>query len=105
PNPSFENYDTCPTNLDQINYAVGWYNCGIDPDYLNSCANISHPIVGSPINIWGDQIAYDGVAYAALVTWNLSVQNAREFMGIQLIQNLVPGTKYYVTGYVVPVKN
>src|SRR3989337_4111166 len=41
PNFSFEQYSTCPTGQDQIQYATGWSKYSIStstPDYYNACA-------------------------------------------------------------------
>jgi hypothetical protein len=65
-NPSFERYDTCPTQINQINHAKFW-NCAVDtlgepyfaPEYYNTCAGTS-PQVGIPENIGGAQFPRTG---------------------------------------------
>jgi len=97
PNPSFEVFDTCPDSEAQIERAIPWKNFGgsilgsTTPDYYNSCApqgNWSVPVGGACY-----QFAATGVAFAAIVTFAFT--NYREFIGIQLIQPLTIGTKYY----------
>ncbi len=97
PNPSFEDTIACPTMGGQIYRAAGWQNWGITPDYLNSCHG---GLLGTPQNGWGNQVPIDGNAYAGLVCNVSTISNAREFMGIQLIQPLIIGQTYYASFYV-----
>src|SRR6185503_1370215 len=102
PNPSFEDTLQCP-NFPQptINYALYWSSYGGTPDYLNPCANIIQPLWGVPNNLAGYQYAYSGNSYAGLITWYVSVICClRENMGVQLIQPLVIGTKYFASCYI-----
>src|SRR5271157_5345469 len=67
PNPSFEQYDTCPNSSGQINYAKYWFQGGPgNPDYFNICSS-TLPYPGNqfsvPQNAWGYQFAYEGNAY------------------------------------------
>ncbi|MEP7168252.1 MAG: T9SS type A sorting domain-containing protein [Bacteroidota bacterium] len=101
PNPSFENFSSCPQFGGDINKAIDWSSYSISPDYYNSCANFSAPFFGVPANWIGYQSAFDGNGYAGLATYDgtISLSN-REFIGIQLIQTLIPGIRYYVSAYI-----
>lgn len=103
PNPSFEEYDTCPNNMDQLNYVVGWENFSqYSPDYFNSCNPCNTPTDGCfsvPYNWGGYQQAATGNAYAGIYTreehpW---ITNIREFIGAQLNSPMIIGTKYFAS--------
>lgn len=95
-NPSFESYTACP-NSSNIDGAIGWMNFGGTPDYFNACATITD--VAVPSNYVGYQNAYDGSAYAGIVTYYTSA-SSREFLSTQLTQTLSIGNKYYVSCYI-----
>jgi hypothetical protein len=101
PNPSFEIFDTCP-NLAQINYAIGWSSYSYTPDYYNACVTPDTFGRGCsmPINFGGYQNARTGNGYTALATFAVFGVDAREYIGIQLVQPLVVGVKYYGSFYV-----
>ncbi|MEI6815793.1 MAG: hypothetical protein WCL14_04215 [Bacteroidota bacterium] len=40
PNPSFENYISCPTGTIEADSCLNWHNFGNSPDYFNICAGI-----------------------------------------------------------------
>lgn len=92
-NPSFETKSNCPYDTDQINFADGWSSYGLTPDYYNVCATWA--AVSVPFNWSGYQLASNGNGYAGLFT-RLGTYQA-EYIGSQLIQPLVPGTKYYTS--------
>lgn len=93
PNPSFEQYDTCPDNYNQLNYASGW-NIRINtPDYFNACA--SNFAVSIPSNGNGYQYPATGSAYAGFLGYAQS--NIREYLGGNLLSPLEIGHKYFVT--------
>lgn len=65
PNPSFEDYDTCPAGISQpgnsqVEHCLGWYSPSLaTSDYLHSCS----PIIGGgnvPNVAFGYQSAHDG---------------------------------------------
>lgn len=93
PNPSFELYDTCPDFYSQIDNAVGWEAYKISPDYFNLCSSM---YVSVPNNGWGYQNAYEGNGYAGFTSFGTTVFY-RECLGIQLIQPLLIGQKYFVS--------
>jgi hypothetical protein len=95
PNPSFEDTVSCPYFSD-ISYTTSWENYGFSPDYYNSCSSSNS--FGVPYNWVGQQNAYDGNGYAGIATYASGSQ--REVIGVQLIQNLTIGVKYFVSGYI-----
>jgi len=101
PNFSFEDTVSCPDLLTEIEKATGWMSFSLSPDYFNSCAigNASVP-VSVPHNIWGDQPAYSGNAYAGFVAYKAGATNTREYIGAQLNEPLVIGQKYYIAFFV-----
>ena len=98
PNPSFEDTVNCPDGIGGIEIATGWFNSGGSPDYFNSCANTGYLAYGVPYNYVGHQVAYDGNGYAGIVAWASFSQ--REFIGIELLQPLVSGNKYFASTYI-----
>jgi hypothetical protein len=96
PNPSFELYNSCPSNLSQINYCVGWTGVGKSPDYFNSCATTSN-VINVPINNFGYQPAHSGCGYAGIFTFSdVPFTPAwREFIQAPLSSTLIAGDKYY----------
>ncbi len=65
PNPSFEQYVTCPNGQAQIHYSTGWLNFSYSPDYFNSCSsNFS-----IPYNMGGYQYPATGNAYSGIYTY------------------------------------
>jgi len=102
PNPSFENYSSCPDNFGQIQKAINWDSFSESPDYYNRCSPSCVPLnmcLGIPQNWFGSQEAYEGNAYVGLATY-LEGNQFREIIGIQLVQQLIPGIKYYVSCYI-----
>lgn len=102
PNPSFEDTVYCPTGIRQIDASQHWLNFGNTPDYFNACSN---PVFGVPNSTFGFQYAHTGNAYAGAVFYlrpsHPSGPNYREFIGVELINNLIVGQKYFVSFYVV----
>ncbi len=101
PNPSFENFDTCPL------YTAQFYRCDIwenptsnTPDYFNECWNegwYDSPDV--PINRFGSEPARTGQAYAGLYCQYSGV-NGREYISVKLNDTLVAGSRYCVEFFV-----
>lgn len=94
PNPSFEDYYSCPNSVGQADSCVGWSSFRITPDYLNTCADNSTN-ASVPYNIWGYQYPSTGNACMALQT--RFTPEAREYLGGQLSSSLIIGQKYYVS--------
>ena len=104
PNPSFEQYDTCPYNGGQIQYALSWINPATysTPDYFNACGIGGHNV---PNTVFGQQIARTGTAYAGIVTYTNNPNwppqnNAREYIEVLLNDTLEFGKKYCVSFFV-----
>ncbi len=96
PNWSFEDTVSCPTQYSEISKSVGWSDYDGSPDYFNSCSSL----MGVPANGVGFQYARTGSAYGGFITFAKYASNAREVMGIQLIESLAIGQKYFVSFYV-----
>ncbi len=98
PNPSFENFTTCPNTQDQLNFASPWMKpTGGSPDYYNACAG-SGPFVGVPVNGLGNQTPHSGNAYAGFIL--RPSNNYREYIEVPLTSPLVAGVAYDVSFYV-----
>lgn len=96
PNGSFEDTISCPTFPGQVWRAAGWYIAENSPDYFNECCNNTFPSVGVPLNDWGNRNAATGYAYCGMWCY-ASTTLYREKVGIQLLQPLVYGTRYYLS--------
>jgi hypothetical protein len=97
PNPSFENYSTCPNSWAQVSYAFPWSNpLTNSADYFNSCSTSSYsvPKAGS-----GYQFAKSGNAFVGLFTYNGIGFNYREYIQTQLNGNLTLNSFYLVKFY------
>lgn len=101
PNPSFEEYDTCPNDHNQVHYAVGWSSYGAAAgDYYNTCYTYSGGInVSVPNNFVGFQYPYEGRAYCGFYTYVVGTghTNYREYISTELISPLIIGEKYFVS--------
>lgn len=96
PNPSFEEYTNCPTAFGQATFATGWQSFRSSPDYFNSCANYASGL-SLPKNDPGYQIPANGNAYVGLIGFTSFSENDFEAIGIQLLNPLSIGVKYYVS--------
>jgi hypothetical protein len=99
PNGDFEQYTLCPSNISQIERAVGWTTIGGTPDYFNACN--SNDSVDVPSSAIGYQHAASGSGYAGVVTYRPSVQ-FRESLQTQLTTALIPGVPIHVSLKVSP---
>ncbi|MBI3501333.1 MAG: T9SS type A sorting domain-containing protein [Bacteroidetes bacterium] len=104
PNPSFEQFDTCPYNGGQINYVKYWYNPTpyASPDYFNACGTLGYNV---PNSYLGYQTAKSGIAYAGIVTYTKNSlfpagDNYREYISIALNDTLRGGHRYCLSFYV-----
>lgn len=106
PNPSFEEYTDCPSNLGQINLANSWNSAsGGSPDYYNSCS--TNNFTGIPCNggpLGGCQAPHTGNAYAGIATYD-DLFGIREYFEIKLNDTLKSGRKYYVGLYLSSADN
>ncbi|MBK9729839.1 MAG: T9SS type A sorting domain-containing protein [Chitinophagaceae bacterium] len=99
PNGSFEEYDACPTGINQVDTCKYWFPFGGiygvpgSPDYFNVCAL---SIASIPDNAFGTQPAYEGNAYMGLYTFEYSY-GYREYIGTSLLDTMQPGKHYSVS--------
>ena len=120
PNPSFENYNTCPTSLSNIAYAplynnfptvTDWVSPAVDgsPDYFNACAPAGVPgSVHVPVNFIGNRTARTGQGYTGLYMIDFLdttasrryTEDYREYIMCRMAQPLQAGRKYYVSFFV-----
>jgi len=101
-NPSFEEYDTCPYNFSQLNWATYWW--GYTTDYYNACSTPGFASV--PSNFVGFQNAHTGVAYAGFIiysTFDLPAEY-RETIKTKLSDTLI-ANKRYCTNYYISLAN
>lgn len=105
PNPSFEEYSSCPTGNElgdgQFMKCTGWWyphssSLGT-PDYFNAC---NTGIVGVPNNFQGYQEALHGDGYiglGAFECWaNTLSMFAKEFVQTKLVRKLKPCYRYKI---------
>lgn len=107
PNHSFEDTISCPTGPAQFETVDVWFNpTTASPDYYNRCYGELPPGsfgAGIPANDWGYQEAQDGDAYAGFITFaepDLDYSNYREYIAIELTEELELGKDYYWCMYV-----
>lgn len=99
PNPSFEDTVSAPAG-GLMEDATGWINCGLSPDYYNAGFDSDGFGFGVPNCFYtGYQNAYNGNAFAGMAI-TLIPEQPGEFIGIQLTQPLIIGTKYFVSAYI-----
>lgn len=98
PNPSFEEYDTCPDNAGQIIKASMWSSATLgSPDYYNTCS--SQVWSSLPSNSYGYQNARTGNGYSGIYTYVSSGGNYREYIHIMLNDSLRRNKRYLVQFY------
>ena len=98
PNPSFEEYTTCPVFINDFGKLINWNNpSNGSPNYFNICSNGN---VGVPNNNFGYQNPFSGNGYIGLCLHTESIENYREYAQIELSEPLVANIKYYVSYYV-----
>lgn len=93
PNPSFEEYSSCPDGISQIERATPWKNpTGASPDYFHACAGGS---IGVPENTLGYQEPHSGSAYCGLYAYS-KFSIVREYIQIELTESIIKGIEYKV---------
>jgi hypothetical protein len=98
PNPSFEEYDTCPDTWSRVYYAVGWNNAGNSPDYFHTCS--FQDAISPPLTGFGYQFPHTGAAYTGLSTYDRDLLNYRETIQTTLLSPLQAGVTYFFALYV-----
>lgn len=112
PNHSFEDTVSCPTGTAQFQTVDVWFNpTSGSPDYCNRCFG-ELPAgsfgAGIPANYFGYQEAQDGDAYAVLLSFFLPTGGfniIREYIAVELSENLVEGEEYFWCIYVSLIDN
>jgi len=89
-NPSFEEYENCPTDYGSLMKDVNnWYQPSYGTsDYFNSCSRK----MGTETNFIGKQSPYEGNGYAGLYMY--AQKDYREYLTVQLAETLKKGQKY-----------
>jgi len=105
PNPSFEQYSSCPDNNSQFDSVLNWnsyqhFSFTLSPDYFNSCANNSTG-VSIPDNFAGFQNASSENAYCGIITYFSNFQIYpyfyHEIIFATLEEPMKIGFKYYIS--------
>ncbi|MFA4853596.1 MAG: T9SS type A sorting domain-containing protein [Bacteroidales bacterium] len=98
PNPSFEEYDTCPNGTSQILKTTGWCININTSDYYNSCA-IYNSMVSVPNTGVGYQCPANGNAFCGFIAYRELQPHPqyREYFGRALSQPLTIGQKYFIS--------
>jgi hypothetical protein len=104
PNPSFETITSCPPGNSGISggYAPPWNRPPgsiTTPDLFHSCGTVG--INCNNINVPGNNYggvsaAFDGVAYAGILTYYTACPNCREYIHAPLVSAMVAGNTYDV---------
>jgi len=114
-NPGFESYNTCPTDVGQINASPGydsfftvidWVNPlqNTTPDYFNTCSTAPNMVIPSnPVN--GYQQPRSGNAFVAMSMFTGKVHNPtaddwQEYVETKLSSPLQAGHDYYISYFV-----
>lgn len=92
-NGSFEDTLFCPNGPNNTNALSGWYNPSMaTPDYYNNCSLNSGS--GIPLNDLGFQNAQNGNAYIGLYSYSVNKTDYREYIQVQLTEELVANEEY-----------
>lgn len=97
PNPSFEEYDECPNYFYENVFLTAWKININTADYFNHCSSSEY--VSIPSNAMGHQSCPDLSCggYIGLITYVNIFDNKREYVGTDLIENLIVGQRYYIS--------
>lgn len=89
-NPSFENYENCPSDYGSLMKDVNdWYQPSYGTsDYFNNCSGK----MGTDKNFIGSQAPFDGNGYAGLYMY--AQKDYREYLTVELAETLKKGQKY-----------
>lgn len=104
PNPSFEQFYTCPSDYvghQRERYVYYWDSpTQGTPDYFNACAHKC----GVPVNWVGSANAYNGNAYMGLIgcmeQYDKNQIAYREYIRVKLFDTLTAGQNYYASVHV-----
>ncbi|MEI6124686.1 MAG: gliding motility-associated C-terminal domain-containing protein [Bacteroidota bacterium] len=95
PNPSFEQYDTCPYSMGRINDAVPWAQPlpFSTTDYFNTCTSDY-----TLIHFFNNIVARTGHAYAGMSPYDNSTW--REYIEVKMNDSLMPNKQYCVSYFI-----
>ncbi len=99
PNGDFEFFTSCPTTSSQLDLAFPWFepsNLGGASDYYNSCSSG----MSVPNNSLGFQAAHSGNGYSGIYLYFDLITNSREYLEVQITEELVAGQCYQLTMFV-----
>lgn len=86
----------CPTSLGSISLTEHWKTADGSIDYFHACSNPDWPNFGVPQNILGNQIAFEGSAYALFACYTTIWNDAREYLMQELNSTLEQGQGYSI---------
>lgn len=100
PNPSFEEYTSCPSTQGAVFLASPWYVAHSSPDYFNACSISSQFVI--PDNVFGHGYAYEGSAYVGAGIWldNGDDTSPIECIAVPLNEVLLKDVEYCYSFYV-----
>lgn len=101
PNPSFEDYTSCPDFASQLNRAAPWFNPNLGtPEYFNACATVNS-YMSLPAGTTGHfQYPRTGNGFAGIYVFRTDIQNMREYIEVELTEPLQADKCYYLEFYV-----
>jgi len=108
-NPSLELHDSCPTDIDQIRYALFWnaLDSTLDvnygrPEYCNVCDTYSSSPIQLPINYFFNHYPRtgSGMAQVGMYTNIMMYYDGRDYLQGRLYKPLTSGKSYCVSFYV-----
>lgn len=101
PNPSFEDYTSCPTFASQLERATPWFNPNLGtPEYYNACATAGS-YMSLPSGTSGHyQYPRTGNGFAGIFTFRTDVTSMREYIEVELLEPLEADKCYYLEFFV-----
>ena len=111
PNGSFEEGINCPSTIGNITEeCTAWYASLIDnegpnptPDWFHECSEFD--LLAPPDIAFGYQLPYEGGGYVGLATFSSNHSEAREIVGVELLEPLAIGETYLVEFFLTEVSN
>lgn len=101
PNPSFEDYSSCPSFASQLDRAVPWFNPNAGtPEYYNTCATWGSYMSLPAHATGGYQVPRTGEGFAGIYVFRTDFANMREYVEVELLSPLEEGKCYLVEFYV-----
>ncbi len=99
PNPSFEKLSSKPKTVGELNKAIPWVSptAGTADVFYKGAKD---PLIGTPDNQLGSQMARTGENYAGAIFFKNKDDNSREYIQVELIQELEADEVYCFDMYV-----